>query len=202
MPPASDSTREALLDAAREFAQTRGYNAFSFRDLAERVSVTTASIHYHFPTKADLGRELVIRYRQDLQAAVRQIEARTSDPVERLDRFCGILRNSLKKGTKMCLCGMFGAEYATLPGPVQSEVRELFSACEGWLGALLDSGRVAGAFTFTGDSTRLAQTIFASLQGGMLAACAFEDESRFNGVSDSILAAVGVTKFRVQSSDS
>ena len=63
MPSAPESTRHALLDAAGELAQTRGYNAFSFRDLSERIGVTTASIHYHFPSKADLGRELVIRYR-------------------------------------------------------------------------------------------------------------------------------------------
>jgi len=47
---------ERLLDLAQEFIQTCGYNAFSYRDLAEATGITTASIHYHFRTKSDLGR--------------------------------------------------------------------------------------------------------------------------------------------------
>ena len=56
------ATATTILDAAQQLAQTRGYNAFSYRDLAERVGIRTASIHYHLPTKGDLGVALVARY--------------------------------------------------------------------------------------------------------------------------------------------
>ncbi|CAG0976848.1 HTH-type transcriptional repressor NemR [Phycisphaerales bacterium] len=184
MPAASDSTREALLNAARELAQTRGYNAFSFRDLSDLIGVKTASIHYHFPTKADLGRELVIRYREQLAELTRQIDARTSDPGERLDRFIAILRTGLKKGTRMCLGGMFGAEYSTLPGPVQSEVRTFFEGCESWLVNVLAAGRESGRFRFEGNPEQAAQALFASLEGAMMTARAFHDESRFVTAAD------------------
>lgn len=187
---ATDSTRTALLDHAQELAQTRGYNAFSFRDLSERVGVTTASIHYHFPSKADLGRELAIRYREALGEHTRQIESRSADPAERLDRFVGVLRSSLQKGTRMCLCGMFASEFATLPGPVQDEARLLIESCERWLASVLAAGKAKGQFRFEGDPLRAAQGLFASLQGGMMTACAFGDESRFLATAERALTSL------------
>ncbi len=174
-----DSTKVALLDAAQELAQTRGYNAFSFRDLSERVGIKTASIHYHFPVKGDLGRELVIRYRQTIAGATREIEARTADPVERLVRFTGMLRSGIKKGTRMCLCGVFSAEYGTLPENMQKEVRGFFDDCESWLASVLVAGRASKVLAFKGDPKAMARSLFCALQGAMLAACAFEDETRF-----------------------
>src|SRR5579862_1588267 len=56
------STRDRILDIAQRLIQSRGYNAFSFDDLAEELDIRTASIHYHFPTKADLGIALLRRY--------------------------------------------------------------------------------------------------------------------------------------------
>lgn len=190
MPPALDSTRELLLDAAREMAQTRGYNAFSFRDLARQVDIRSASIHYHFPTKAHLGKELVIRYREQLAEQLRLVDARTTDPLERLRRLVEVLRKSSRKGTRMCLCGMFGAEFITLPGMVQDEVRALFAACERWISTVLADGRAAGALHFDGDPDDAAQGVFASLQGGMLAACTFQDEARFNRAADLVVASL------------
>ena len=41
-------TRDKLMDLAEELLQTVGYNAFSFHDLADRIGIKTASIHYYF----------------------------------------------------------------------------------------------------------------------------------------------------------
>ena len=52
-------TRQTLLVIAARLLELVGYNGFSFRDLALRAKITTASVHYHFPTKGDLGLALV-----------------------------------------------------------------------------------------------------------------------------------------------
>ena len=57
-------TATRILDAAQALVQQRGYNAVSYGDLAEALDLTTAAIHYHFPSKADLGQALVGRYRR------------------------------------------------------------------------------------------------------------------------------------------
>ena len=185
--PIDESTKSALLDAAQVLAQTRGYNAFSFGDLSACIGIKTASIHYHFPTKADLGRALVMRYRAMLEALGAEIESKTDDPIEQLRRYVAALKGGLKKGTRMCLCGMFGAEFATLPDPMQDEVRQLFMASETWLGGVLSRGKAAGKLVFEGDPKRVAGAVFASLQGAMLAACTFGDETRFTAAADFLI---------------
>jgi len=59
----SDSVTAAkILDSAERLVQTRGFNAFSYADIATELRLRKASIHYHFPSKADLGRRLLARY--------------------------------------------------------------------------------------------------------------------------------------------
>lgn len=58
------ATAEQTLDAAENRVRRFGHNGVSFRELAEDVSVKSASVQYHFPAKADLGVALVKRYRE------------------------------------------------------------------------------------------------------------------------------------------
>jgi TetR/AcrR family transcriptional repressor of nem operon len=54
--------------------QTRGCNGFSYADIATELAVTTASLHYHFPSKAELGETLIARYAERFAAALDAIE--------------------------------------------------------------------------------------------------------------------------------
>ena len=40
---------------ANKYIQRVGFNAFSYSDLADEIGIKKASIHYHFPSKMDLG---------------------------------------------------------------------------------------------------------------------------------------------------
>ena len=42
--------------------QVRGFNGFSYADIASELGITKASLHYHFPGKAELGEALIERY--------------------------------------------------------------------------------------------------------------------------------------------
>src|SRR3712207_26318 len=103
---ANTETAAQILDLAQELVQLRGYNAFSYRDIAEQVGIQTASIHYHFPTKAHLGRALVVRYRERFLAALSQIDATTTDPKLKLKRYIELYKQTLSSKGKLCLCGM------------------------------------------------------------------------------------------------
>ena len=58
----TQSVREQLLEHTLVLIRRRGFNGFSYRDLAELVGVKTSSIHYYFPTKDDLVLEAVKTY--------------------------------------------------------------------------------------------------------------------------------------------
>src|SRR4029079_1922981 len=84
--PAAD-TAQRILDVAERLVQTRGFNGFSYADIAEVLDVTKASLHYHFPSKADLGRRLIERYEQTFLAGLKGIDATGAAPREELKSY-------------------------------------------------------------------------------------------------------------------
>jgi TetR/AcrR family transcriptional repressor of nem operon len=183
-------TKTALLDLAQELAQTRGLNAFSFQDLAQGVGIRTASVHHHFPTKADLGRALMERYRATFRAELESILERTRRAPRRLELFVELFRRTLRQGNRLCLCGMLATEYTTLPSPVQTEVRAFFDETEAWLARVLEDGRRTDSFRFEGSSASVAKTLLATLEGAMIAARTFEDEKRLVRAADWLLSSL------------
>jgi AcrR family transcriptional regulator len=72
-PRADKDTAQRILDIATQLVQTRGFNGFSYADVAAQLQVTKASLHYHFASKAELGRRLIERYdRSGSQRRIRQ----------------------------------------------------------------------------------------------------------------------------------
>ncbi len=71
-------TSQRILDTAERLVQTRGFNGFSYADIATTLGVTKASLHYHFPAKAELGQRLIERYEKNFLAALGAIDATTT----------------------------------------------------------------------------------------------------------------------------
>lgn len=183
-------TRTALLDVAQALAQTRGLNAFSFQDLAKAVGIRTASVHHHFPTKADLGRELMRRYRAAFLEDLERIAAREANSRRRLEKFAALFRRTLKSGNRLCLCGMLASEFLTLPPEVKDEVRAFYDETEAWLAAVLREGRESGALRFEGPPARMATTFLSTLEGAMIAARTFDDETRLTRAAQWLIASL------------
>src|SRR5690348_8236737 len=93
--------REALLAAGRATVQAHGYNALSFRNLADEVGIKSASVHYHFPTKGDLAAALARRYTEDGAAYLQQLLATSLDPVWCMARYVEIYREALVNDNRM-----------------------------------------------------------------------------------------------------
>jgi TetR/AcrR family transcriptional repressor of nem operon len=193
--PAQASTSSRILDVAEQLAQTRGFNGFSYADIAERLLVTKASLHYHFPSKAELGRALIERYHLVFGEALATIDREGRDAQEKLRRYVG-LYESVMRNDRMCLCGMLAAEYATLPAPMQEELRRFFDANELWLGVVLEDGRRAGQLAFSGLAKERARSILGALEGAMLVARAYGDFRRFRSAAKCVLADIFVERTR------
>lgn len=118
----SNPSADRILDAAEARIRAVGYNGFSFRDLAEDVGIKSASVHYHFPTKEQLVATLVDRYGDRFLDAL--AEAPTG--LARLAAYRQAFRTAVGQDLNMCLCGVLGAEQATLPSPVAERTRRFF----------------------------------------------------------------------------
>ena len=177
----------AILDVAEELAQTRGYNGFSYADIAVKLGVTKASLHYHFPSKAELGRVLIERYRIHFGAALLAIDEQARDALEKLKRYVA-LYSAVLSNERMCLCGMLAAEQATLPLPMREALRLFFTDNERWLTAVLDEGRQAGILRFKASTIERARVLLAQFEGAMLVARSYGEPLRFHSAASYVLA--------------
>jgi TetR/AcrR family transcriptional repressor of nem operon len=177
---AMTDTKSKLLDAAAPLVQTRGYNGFSFHDLAETIGIRTASIHYHFRTKANLCEALVVRYTRDFMAALG--DPGDGTPEERLLHYVGQFKNALNHG-RMCLCGMIGAEVSGVPDSVGQGVRSFFVANEMWLATVYER---QGLTVVTAKGQ--ARLTLAALEGAMMMARTNTNSDTFDEVAALVLA--------------
>src|ERR1700760_3080665 len=132
-----NDTGERILDIAERLAQTRGFNSFSYADIAAELGITKASLHYHFQTKADLGNALIGRYAARFAAALDRIEQDIPDAPARLQAYADLYAGVLE-GKRMCLCGILAAEYQTLPESMRGAVIEFFDDNQRWLANVLE----------------------------------------------------------------
>lgn len=166
-----------MLDAAEGLVQTRGFNGFSYADVSAQVGITKASLHYHFPNKADLGRALIDRYSARFGAALGLIAGGQAGALARLEAYAQLYVDVLAAG-RMCLCGMLAAEHATLPAPMQRAIRSFFGASEDWLANVLEQGRAQGELAFPGEAREAARLWIATLEGALLLARSYGEPSR------------------------
>lgn len=186
---AKAGTAGRILDVAERLVQTRGFNAFSYADVAEALGVRKASLHHHFATKAELGLALVTRYRSDFLAALGAIESATSSARERLERYAALYGAVLRK-RRMCLCGMLAADVATLPKPLRTSLSGFFAENEAWLERVLEEGRTSGELAFEGPASSFAAFVVGALEGAMLVARASGQVEEFDRASERLLALV------------
>jgi TetR/AcrR family transcriptional regulator, transcriptional repressor for nem operon len=171
-------TKTRLLDKAAEHVQTRGFNGFSFHDLADAIGIRTASIHYHFPTKLALGQALIDRYNTDFMKALG--EPTDGKPEERLQHYVGMFRRTLAQ-KRMCLCGMIGAEAAGLPKQLSSGVSLFFVLNEKWLTDVY----ARMGLTKAGAKSRALLT-FAALEGAMIMSRNDDSSDHFEKVAKAV----------------
>jgi TetR/AcrR family transcriptional repressor of nem operon len=179
-------TATQILDVAERLAQVRGFNAFSYADIAGELKITNAALHYHFAAKSDLGEALIVRYASRFADALRAIDSRLTDANDRLDAYTELYAAVLRD-ERMCLCGMLAAEYLTLPVPMQKAIVRFFSENEVWLTDVLELGSEQGTLRFDGPAPEVARTIISTLEGAMLIARPFGDVRRFQEVARRLL---------------
>ncbi|MBN8550431.1 MAG: TetR/AcrR family transcriptional regulator [Deltaproteobacteria bacterium] len=184
---AERSTADTILDVAQNLCQTRGFNAFSYRDIAKELGIKTASIHYHYPTKADLGEALLIRYRQKFASELTKIRAENDDARKQLKCFSNLIE-SIRKDDKLCLCAMLSSDFESLSPGMKKQLKEFFSDAEAWIEACLLAGKKDGSFSMSKSPKTVAQVFLATLQGMLICSRAFSEDERFENGREALFS--------------
>lgn len=182
-------TASRILDVAERLVQVRGFNGFSYADVAGALGITKPALHYHFASKADLGEALINRYSTRFGQALAAIDAGTPVAPAKLRRYAELYLDVLRD-QRMCLCGMLAAEYPTLPDAMRASVVSFFDQNEAWLGAVLEQGRDEGSLHFAGSARDTARMIISCLEGAMLVTRPYGDIPRFQDAAERLIASL------------
>ena len=182
--PATTATSDEILRCARTLIISGGYNGFSYADIAGVVGIRKASIHHHFPTKVDLVRTLLQRYREELVAGLTEIDRLVVDPADRLRAYLGFWEGCIDDpATAFCVCALLASEMPLLPMELTRELTGHFFALAAWLTTTMELGAQQGRIVLDGTADSAAQTFMATVHGAMLSARAYGDPGIFKSIT-------------------
>lgn len=184
----ASTTSDDILRCARALVIAGGYNGFSYADISKVVGIRNASIHHHFPTKSDLVRTLVARYREEAQAGIARLEREVPDPVAQLRAYIAYWETCITDASApFCVCALLAGEIPVLPEAVAMEVRAHFRALAAWLTSLLERGASQGLLRLDGPAKAEAESFMATVHGAMLSARAYGDAATFGLITRPLL---------------
>ncbi|WP_421889393.1 TetR/AcrR family transcriptional regulator [Marinoscillum sp.] len=158
-------TKQDILDLAEYLIRSRGYHAFSYKDLSTPLKVKNAAIHYHFPAKKDLGVAVIrknIEVLQDCFANWEGLPAR-----EQLFNFIEIYSLN-SRSNLICFMGALGPAYQSLPEEMRAQLTEAGLQIRNWLKWILNKGIEENAFHFNETVEEKADVIITSLLASLI----------------------------------
>jgi len=181
-------TSDDILACARSLIVAGGYNGFSYADIADVVGIRKASIHHHFPSKVDLVRTLVARYRKEAEAGMANLELQVSDPLAQLRFYAGYWEACIADASApFCVCALLASQLPVLPEEVGLEVRAHFRSLSAWLTSVLERGARRGQLQLMSAPRAEAEAFMATVHGAMLSARAYGDPKIFGVVTGQLL---------------
>lgn len=165
--PDKPDTRKQILDCAENLMLERSFNAFSYQHIARQLGVKNAAIHYHFPSKTDLGVAVIQRYRRRFLRWAGEQEKLTADPWLKLEWYLDLTTRYYHENQKICPSGVLSAEFNVLPEEMRRETDGFVHELYDWCLRILRDGVEQGYFRFAGSLEDKALTILSALQGAL-----------------------------------
>ena len=176
----SSDTKNALLDSAERAARTRGFDGFSYADLAADVGIRKASIHHHFPTKAALAVALMERYHDNLQSACAELDAQNITGGARLLTLIDRYRAAIDDGKSLCLCVSFSTSRQSLPPDVVAQMSRFRCMMIAWLTTAFVAGQTDDSIRSVSEPEAEAAATLSLVEGAQLSARAEENPALFD----------------------
>jgi len=176
----STDKRTQIVEIATQLAATKGFNAFSHRELAEHIGIKSSSVHYHFPKKEDIGIAMMDFYLSEVELYLANIKNETS--IKKLEKFCQLFINTAKSEQKICLAGMLSSDHTTLGEGLQSRVKKFFTFVEGWI-----AEQVVELGKDQIQADEFAKVLIGTLEGTLLSARLYSEPERVEGAVSYLL---------------
>jgi len=160
-----NATREHIVRLADALIRQRGFNAFSYADIAAVLDIRNAAIHYHFATKSLLGQAVIEEELRRLED-YRNAHSKLGGDMQVRHLVEIFYHNSQRSA--VCLMGALTPEFATFDAGMQTMVLRLCIAIREWVGDCLEEARNAGHLRFAGSAKDRAALVVSTLLSSLL----------------------------------
>ncbi len=154
------STRESIIQLADQLIRDKGYNAFSFYDIAKTLGIKNASIHYYFPGKAQLGIAVIEYHSQRLQVLKQDVAG--LPPLEKVKAFTHTYAQTHLE-QRICIVGSLASALHTLEPAIGQQLKTYSQEVLDWLEDVLEEGQRTGDFVFAVPARTKALMIISNL---------------------------------------
>jgi len=179
--------KDQILNSAQKLVQQRGFNGFSYADIAEEVGIRKASLHHHFATKTDLGLALIESYSTLLGNELNRIGSLPVQADDKLRAYISIYRDTLD-ADRMCMGGMLATEALTLDAVMLPGLQHFFAINTDWLTELLIEGKSQQIFSLSSSAANHARLLVSTLQGALMIARATGNLDAFNQTTSLLIS--------------
>ncbi len=171
------NTHLKILKEAEHCLQLRGYNGFSYKDLANAIGIKTSSIHYYYPTKVELVVAVIAFYMDQFTAELARIShSKKSTTDKLLDFIDTIFAKTFSNKRKMCLGGILAAEMSDLDPKVQTKLQEFFTKIESWIvSTIKDTPRQGSPAKNRKAPETFARQLIVQIEGALILARLFNN---------------------------
>lgn len=160
-------TKDTIIQVAENIIVKKGFQALSYRNISNEISIQIALIHEYFPTKDELGKAVVQKSRYNFLEWAQKMDLSDLKAVEKLNEFFISYRLLLHDGNKICIAGILGTELNSLSRTILNELRMYNQDRKNWLQNLLSDGLSNGSFKLNTSLEEDSIYILSSLQGGL-----------------------------------
>jgi len=165
MPP---DTKARLLQSAERILRERGYNGFSYADLAQEIGIRTASIHYHFRAKSDLVLALIERYAERIAGGLADLSRTAPTGADRIAGYVAVYRDALRQGSSLCLCVSLSADAESLEPTALAALEAFHQGGIAWLTEAFELAAEDGSIEHVGAPASEAAATLALVEGAQL----------------------------------
>jgi TetR/AcrR family transcriptional repressor of nem operon len=174
------TSRVALVEIGSDIVCRKGLAGLSFGTIADRAGIRKASVHHHFPSKADFARALVSHHAAGLAARLQEAEGDTRRGYLALRSFLRERRDAIGEGAGLDVLTALAADASLLDAPTREALVAARELVIRRLAAILQAGRRDRTIAVAGDIEDEARSLLAQVEGAELAARAAGDAALFD----------------------
>jgi TetR/AcrR family transcriptional regulator, transcriptional repressor for nem operon len=168
----AEETRQAIIEKAAVIFNKNGYQRTSMSSLTNAIGLTKGAIYGHFADKDELAVEAFRYNAQQIADRLRKELRPCKGPVEKLRAYAHAFPDIYEDIAVIGGCPILNTAVDSDDAHprLHEEVRKILTAWEGWLIAMVNSGKESGVVRADADADLFAANFMALIEGGLLMA--------------------------------